>query len=155
VPPRNLSAPEAVRKEDAFRQTHHREACSKRCQIASKKTASSLAPTNAIAASRRSITTSGTVKRVSRARQSVPICYPPRTAQRRLLPFGRTVISGRKHFFPVKPASCLSFLILLGRTKVRLRPLLLELYPSSSDELVNDAILGAALRGTPSRLPIR
>jgi hypothetical protein len=55
------------------------------------------------------------------------ICYPPRTARRRLLLFGRTVIFGRKDFLPVKPASGLSFLILLGRTKVRLRPLLLEL----------------------------
>ena len=43
---------------------------------------------------------------------------------------------GRNDFLPVEPASCLSFLILLGRTKVRLKPLLLELYPSSSDELV-------------------
>jgi len=43
---------------------------------------------------------------------------------------------GEKDFLPVEPQSGLSFLILLGRTKVRLKPLLLELYPSSSDELV-------------------
>jgi hypothetical protein len=42
---------------------------------------------------------------------------------------------GRKDFLPVEPVSCLSFLILLGRTKVRLKQLLLELHPSSSDEL--------------------
>ena len=35
------------------------------------------------------------------------------------------------------PRADLSILILLGRTKVRLKPLLLELHPSSSDELVN------------------
>jgi hypothetical protein len=45
----------------------------------------------------------------------------------------------------VDPASCLSFLILQGRTKIRLQPLLLELYPSSSDELMKGSILGAAL----------
>src|SRR3974377_249883 len=36
----------------------------------------------------------------------------------------------------IPPRADLSFLILLGRTKVRLKPLLLELHPSSSDELV-------------------
>jgi hypothetical protein len=74
-------------------------------------------------------------------------CFPLARTQRCSL---RT--AGRKDFLPVEPASCLSFLILLGRTKVRLKPLLLELYPSSSDEHCQRPIIGAALRGTPSRL---
>src|ERR1700731_2565278 len=60
-----------------------------------------------------------------------------------------------KTLFP-RQASKLSFLPHSPRTNQGSpKPLRLELYPSSSDELVNDAILGAALRGTPSRLPIR
>jgi CheY-like chemotaxis protein len=41
----------------------------------------------------------------------------------------------KQDFLPVEPQSGLSFLILLGRTKVRLKPLLLELYPSSPTSL--------------------
>ncbi len=61
----------------------------------------------------------------------------------------------RKDFLPVEPPSCLSFLFLLGRTKVRLKPLLLELYPSSSDELVKGPFSELRFGVHPRAYPIR
>ena len=55
-----------------------------------------------------------------------------------------------EHQFLLESSRAIARGVLLGQTKVRLKPLLLELYPSSSDELVNGPF-GAALSGRHHR----
>jgi len=57
--------------------------------------------------------------------------------------------------FLLKSSRALARGVLLGRTKVRLKPLLLELYPSSSDELVKGPFSELRFGVHPHAYPIR